>query len=87
MNRFALMSFFLLLCSGCASTRLDVRTPEGLHVRVSLPKNMHAEGLRVEVQGNTLTARTLTTDASSVVEAQGQILSNAAGQAASALLP
>jgi hypothetical protein len=64
-----------------------VTTPEGLRVRVSLPKNMHAEDLRVEVAGNTLRAATLTTDASSVVEAQASALTHVAGSAASALLP
>jgi hypothetical protein len=66
----------LFLLSGCATTRIEVVTPEGLHVRASFPKNMEATNLRISVAGHELTADRLRTDASSVVEAQGSLVAD-----------
>lgn len=64
----------LIALSGCATTRVEVTTPEGLHVRASFPKNMDATNLRLSVAGHELVAERLRTDASSVVKAQGEIV-------------
>jgi len=67
----------LALC-GCATTRLSVTTPAGLTVRASFPKNLHAERLYVRVGDNVLSADTISTDASSVISAQGQAVHDTA---------
>jgi hypothetical protein len=83
MRRFALALLLLAALSGCATTRLEVTTPEGLRVRASFPKDLAAEGLRLEVAGHTLRADKLRTSASRVIGAQGAALSDTVQAAAS----
>lgn len=64
----------IVALSGCATTRIEVTTPDGLVVRASFPKNMDATNLRLSVAGHELVAERLRTDASSVVKAQGEII-------------
>lgn len=66
-----------LVLSGCATTRIDVLTPEGLRVRASFPKNLDATNLRLAIGPHELTAERLQTDASSVVEAQTALATSA----------
>lgn len=62
-----------LALAGCATTRIDVTTPEGLRVRASFPKNLDATELVLKVGGYELTADRLRTDAATVIDAQGRI--------------
>lgn len=91
MNARALSAALLLpplaLLSGCATTRLTVRTPDGLVVTVALPKNMDATNLRVSIGDYKLAADKITTDAKSVVDAQGKIVSDVAAAAAAVAIP
>lgn len=75
---------------GCATTRLEVTTPEGLRVRASFPKNLRAEKLRLVVAGHTLSAESIQTDAATVIGAQAEAITatgEAVGNAATAAAP
>lgn len=79
----ALLALVLLVAlSGCATTRIDVTTAEGLRVRASFPKNMDATGLRLAIGPHELTAERLQTDAASVVQAQSALATSALSAAA-----
>lgn len=72
----------LLLCaltSGCATTSIRVTTPSGLVVDAKFPKNLQATNLDLTLDGiGHLKADRITTDASSVIDAQGAAASGVA---------
>jgi len=78
------LAFALLALTGCATTHIEVTTPEGLCVRASFPKNMDATKLRLAINGHELTADRLQTDASSVVKAQADFAAKIAHAAIAA---
>lgn len=78
--------WLVLLFTGCATTRLSVRLPDGAAVEFTFPKNLAAEDLRIEVGDYTLSAKSLRTDASTVIGSKAVVVT-AAGDAAAQLVP
>jgi hypothetical protein len=70
----ALVSLALSTFTGCATTRIDVRTSKGVRVTARFPKDMDATNLKIVfdpvAQVYTFTASKLRTDASGVVREQ-----------------
>lgn len=85
----ALLALLALGLTGCATTSLTVKTPEGREVRFRFPKNLAAEQLRVKVGEHEFEARNIRTDAAVVIRAQGGVAAEVTQAAArgAALLP
>jgi hypothetical protein len=76
----------LILFTGCATTRLSVRLPDGAAVEFTFPKNLAAEDLHIKAGDYSLTAKTLRTDASTVIGSKAVVVT-AAGDAAAKIVP
>lgn len=79
-----LIPLLALALTGCATTRLSVRTPEGTSVDFRFPKNLVAENLEIQVGPHSLRAEVLRTDASAVIRTQAEVLRGLAESAAEA---
>jgi ABC-type glycerol-3-phosphate transport system substrate-binding protein len=91
-----LVAFALLFLSGCKTTSpqesastIKVTSPMGKSVDVSLPKNLETEGFELVVNPGTgeyrLSADTLKTDASGVIDSAGEANAKATAAAAAAI--
>ncbi len=71
--------FLALALGGCATTRITVKTSDGVVVSIALPKNMDADHLKVKAGVYELSADRLTTDASGVIHAKNEAVKDVAG--------